>query len=185
VRSVRGTFLAVVALSLAGQLCAVAYEVAVAGRLGTGYEADALALGLTLVVAVANEIVTWISILFVPQYIEARIRAGQVAAAAFLRATAMILLAGTALLGGVLYAAAPPLITRLAPALAAGDATGLLRLFAALVVLLPLSAMLAATLQAQQRFVTAGTRQLCWYGPRSCRSSSSAPRSARPPYRSG
>ena len=61
VRSVRGTFLAVVALSLAGQLCTVAYEVAVAGRLGTGDEADALALGLTLVVAVANEIVTWIS----------------------------------------------------------------------------------------------------------------------------
>ena len=163
-RSVRGTFLAVVALSLAGQLCTVAYEVAVAGRLGTGDEADALALGLTLVVAVANELVTWISILFVPQYIEARIRAGQVAAAAFLRATAVILVAGTALLGGVLYAAAPPLIIHLAPALAAGDATGLLRLFAALVVLLPLSALLAVTLQAQQRFVTAGTRQLCWYG---------------------
>src|SRR5712692_7848908 len=88
VRSVRGTFLAVVTLSLAGQLCAVAYEVAVAGRLGTGSEADALALGLTLVVAVANEIVTWISILFAPQYIEARLRTGMVAATAFLRATA-------------------------------------------------------------------------------------------------
>jgi putative peptidoglycan lipid II flippase len=164
VRSVRGTFLTVVTLALAGQLCAVAYEVAVAGRLGTGSEADALALGLTLVVAVASEIVTWISILFAPQYIEARIRTGTVAAAAFLRATALILIVGTALLGGALYAAAPPLIAHLAPALAAGDAVRLLRLFASLVVLLPLSALLAATLQAQQRFVTAGTRQLCWYG---------------------
>ena len=163
-RSVRGTFLAVVTLSLAGQLCAVAYEIAVAGRLGTGAEADALALGLTLVVAGANEIVTWISILFAPQYIEARTRTGPVAAAAFLRATALILIVGTALLGGALYAAAPPLIARLAPALAAGDAVRLLRLFASLVLLLPLSALLAATLQAQQRFVTAGTRQLCWYG---------------------
>lgn len=163
-RSVRVTFLAVVALSLAGQLCAVAYEVAVAGRLGTGHEADALAFDLTLVVALASEIVTWISILFAPQYIEARIRAGKVSADAFVRAAALILLAGTALLAGVIYAAASPLIARLAPTLIAGDAAHLLRLFAPLIVLLPFSALLAVTLQAQQRFVTAGLRQLCWYG---------------------
>jgi putative peptidoglycan lipid II flippase len=165
VRGARQVFGAVVGVTLAGQLCAMAYEIAVAGRFGTGIEADALALTLTLVLAVANEVGGWITTLFIPHYIEARTQAGAGAGRAFFRACALFVTAGVAALGLALAAGAPALLGLLAPALPGeGTAILLLRLFAPLLVLLPLSTLLAGVLQAEGRFVAAALRQLCWYG---------------------
>jgi putative peptidoglycan lipid II flippase len=165
VTSARRTFAAVVGVTLAGHIGTVAYEVAVAGRFGTGVAADALALSLTLAVAVANEIVTWISTLFIPHYLEAKEKESSAAAVGFFRSALLGLLVGTGGLALLLILAAPSLVALLAPQLAAGrSAAGLLRLFGALLILLPLSTLLAGALQAHERFVVASTRQLCWYG---------------------
>lgn len=161
----RPAFLGVVVLTLAGQAVAVGYEVVLAARFGTGIEADALALTLMIVVAAANELGTWISTLFVPQYVDARARDGEAAAAGFLGAGLTAVAAGSLALAALVALAAPGIVALLAPDLAArGAAVGLLRLFAPLVVLAPVSVLLAAALQANDRFVLAGARQLCWYG---------------------
>ncbi len=161
----RRTFVAVVGVTLAGQLGTISYEIAVAGHFGTGLVADALALDLTLVVAVASEIVTWVSTLFIPHYLEARTRESPAAAVGFFRSILLALLAGTGTLALFLILVAPPLVWLLAPHLTArGSAAGLLRLFSPLLVLLPLSALLAGALQTHERFVLASMRQLCWYG---------------------
>ncbi|MBI3628099.1 MAG: polysaccharide biosynthesis C-terminal domain-containing protein [Candidatus Rokubacteria bacterium] len=161
----RRAFAGAVGVTLAGQLCAVAYEIAVAGRFGTGVEADALALALTVVIAVANEIVGWVSTLFVPHYIEAQQKAGATAAGSFFRASLGLLAGGTVLLMVGLIVASSSLAGLLAPGAAVRQiGAGLLRLFAPLVVLLPLSVLLAGALQAHGRFVVASLRQLCWYG---------------------
>jgi len=165
VTSRRRTFAAVVGVTLAGQLGTIAYEVAVASHFGTGLAADVLALSLTLGVAVANEIVTWISTLFIPHYLEAREKESPAAAVGFFRSALLGLLVGTGGLALLLILAAPSLVALLAPQLAAGSsAVGVLRLFGALLVLLPLSTLLAGALQAHERFVVASARQLCWYG---------------------
>ena len=163
--STRRAFGAVVGVTLAGQLGTIAYEIAVAGRFGTGLAGDALALRLTLVVAVASEIVTWVSTLFIPHYVEAREREGPAAAARFFRSALLLLAVLTGALALLLVLVAPLLVSLLAPDLAVqGASAGLLKLFAPLVVLLPLSTLLAGALQAHERFVVASTRQLCWYG---------------------
>lgn len=161
----RRVFGALVGVTLAGQLCAMLYEIAVAGRFGTGAEADALALALTLALAVANEVVGWISTLFVPHYIEAESREGPAAAERFFRASVGLVAGGGVVLTGLLIAGAPPLVAVLAPGLA-GRAAGvrLLRLFAPVLLLLPVSMLLSGALQARGRFVVASLRQLCWYG---------------------
>jgi len=165
VTSTRRTFVAVVGVTLAGQLGAIAYEVVVANHFGTGLAADALALSLTLVVAVGNEIVTWISTLFIPHYLDARAKEGPATAASFFRGTLLMLVAGAGGLALLLVLGAPSLVALLAPSLVArGSGAGLLRLFGPLLVLLPLSTLLAGALQAHERFVVASMRQLCWYG---------------------
>ena len=159
----RRAFSAVVAVTLVGQLCAVIYEVVVAGRFGTRLEGDALALALTLALGVANEVVTWVSTLFIPHYVEARSK-GPAGAARFFRATAALLAAGSGALAALLVVGAPGLVTLLAPGAARELGTELVRFFAPLLVLLPLSTLLAGTLQAHGRFVVAALRHLCWYG---------------------
>lgn len=158
----RTTFLAVVGVTLAGQLVAVAFEIAVAARFGTGREADALAFALTLLVSLTGEVVGWISTLFVPLYIDARAR-NPAGAAAFLRRGIAGLLAAT--LGAALLLAlgAPLVLAALAPALGARG-VAVLRMCAPLLVVVPLGGLFAATLQAHGRFVAPSARQLAWYG---------------------
>lgn len=163
--SARHTFVALAGLAFAGQLCAVAYEIAVAGSFGTGIDADALAFSLTLALALANEVVTWVTTLFIPKYLEAQTRGGPAAAAGFFRHTVVLLGGATAAGAALLVIVAPALVALLAPTLAPGRAAAtLLRLFAPLFVLLPLSALLGGTLQAHGRFIIASLRQLFWYG---------------------
>jgi putative peptidoglycan lipid II flippase len=155
----------VVALTLAGQGASILYEISVADRFGTGVDADALALTFTMVVAVANEIVMWISTLFIPYYVERSATAGPGAAAGVLRRSLLAVAMGTAALAFTFVLAASSLVGLLAPdPLVRGPSGHLARLFAPLLVLLPLSALLAGALQAQGRFAVSGLRQVCWYG---------------------
>lgn len=161
----RRAFVAVVVATLAGQLCAVAYEIVVAGRFGTRREADVLAVALMVVTAVGNELVTWVSALFVPHYAEARAAGGVGAGANFFRGTLAVLLVGGGVLAIILVAGAPLLVDLLLPDVAARpEGTALLRLFSPLVLLMPLAVLLSGVLQSGGRFVTAGTRQFWWYG---------------------
>jgi putative peptidoglycan lipid II flippase len=161
----RRAFAGAVALTLAGQGVAVLYEISLADRFGTGVDADALALTFTIVVAVANEIVTGVSMLFIPRFVEAAARQGEAAAAGVLRSGLVAVALTTGLLALLLVALAPPLVEALA-----GDPTVrargvvLTRLFSPLLVLLPLSMLLASAQQARGHFAAAGLRQLCWYG---------------------
>src|SRR5688572_13905347 len=158
----RTTFLAVVAVTLAGQLVAVAFEIAVAARFGTGREADALAFALTLLVSLSAEVVGWVSTLFVPLYIDARATSPG-AGAALLRRGLLAVLAATVAAALLLGFVAPVVLGLLAPALGARG-VAILRACAPLLVVVPLAALFAATLQAHGRFVAAGARQLAWYG---------------------
>ncbi len=152
-------------LGLAGQVVAVAYEITLAGHFGTGIEADALALSFTIVVAVANEIAMWISTLFIPRVIEIATKRGPAAATHFFRRCLLMLIGGTGVLALGFVLVASPLVSLLAPDLLVREPSGYLaRLFAPLLVLLPLSVLLAGSLQAQGRFALAGLRQVCWYG---------------------
>lgn len=161
----RRAFAGVVALALAGQGASVVYEISLADRFGTGVEADTLALTLTVVVAVANEVVTWISTLFIPHFVETSARRGEAAAAAFLRRCLVVVVVATGALAVLLVLLAPALVSVLAPdARVRVQGVPLTRLFAPLLVLLPLSVLLAGAHQARGRFVVAGVRQLCWYG---------------------
>lgn len=161
----RQVFAALVGITLAGQLAAVGYEILVARQFGTGLEADALALALILVIAMANEIVAWISALFIPHYLDARMREGTAAARGFFRASLALVVAGTAVLALVFLVGAPALAELLAPTPAVRrESAHLLRLFAPVLVLLPASTLLAGVLQAGGRFIVASLRQLCWYG---------------------
>lgn len=161
----RRALAAVVGLAVAGQLIALAYELAAAGRFGTRADADALALALAVVLALGSEIVTWITTLFVPRFVHARARGGAAAARA-LGARWLAVVAGATVLGaGVLALAAPALVALLTPPGAVrAEATSLVRLAAPLVALLPVAVLLAGVLQGQGRFALAGLRQLCWYG---------------------
>lgn len=164
-RSRRRAFVWVVTLALAGQVASIVYEITLADRFGTGVEADALALSLTIVVALANEIVMWISTLFIPHVIETSTMGGPAAATRFFRRCLVVLVVGTGLLAIGFGLAASPLVALLAPDPLVREPSGhLARLFAPLLVLLPLSGLLAGALQAQGRFALAGLRQLCWYG---------------------
>jgi putative peptidoglycan lipid II flippase len=158
----RATYLAVLAVTLIGQLTALGFEMAAAARFGTGPAADALAFGLVVLVALTGEVSGWVSTLAVPLYVEAR-AASPAAAAAFLRRmlASLIVVTGGAVL--VLVAGAPALVGILAPALGA-DGTTLLRAFTPLIVLAPLATLFGAALQANDRFVGASARQLAWYG---------------------
>jgi putative peptidoglycan lipid II flippase len=158
----RATYLAVLAVTLIGQLAALGFEMAVAARFGTGPAADALAFGLVVLVALTGEVSGWVSTLAVPLYVEAR-AASPAAAAAFLRRMLAALIAITGGAALVLVAGAPALVNVLAPALGA-DGTALLRAFTPLIVLAPVATLFSATLQANDRFVGAAARQLAWYG---------------------
>lgn len=161
----RHTFIAVVAVTLVGQFCSLAYEVVVARQFGTGFHADALALTLIMVFALANEITMWVSALFIPHYTEAKTKSGLSTAANLFRGMLTVLLVGTGALVVLVLVGTPGLLSLLAPTLAArGFGFDLLRLFTPLLVLLPLSALLAGALQAHGRFVAAAMRQLFWYG---------------------
>ena len=84
------------------------YEVTLADRFGTGVEADALALTFTMVVAIANEIVMWISALFIPHVIATSTRRGPAAATRFFRRWLVTLVVGTGVLTlGFVFAASP------------------------------------------------------------------------------
>jgi len=164
-RSARHAFAGIVTLALAGHVATMVYEITLADRFGTGVEADALALSFTMVVAVANEIAMWISTLFIPRVIETATKRGPAAATRFFRRSLVILVAGTSLLALAFVAVAAPLVSLLAPDPLVREPSGhLARLFAPLLFLLPLSALLAGSLHAQGRFALAGLRQLCWYG---------------------
>lgn len=161
----RPTFVALVLVTAVGQLVGVAYEIAIASRFGTRRDADALALALTLVFAVANEISGWISALFIPHYVAARASDGDASALGFFRKTLVLTGFVTGGLALLLVVGAPGLVALLAPALAGdGGGVGLLRLFAPIVVLMPLAALLAGAVQAHGHFIAAAMRQLYWYG---------------------
>jgi putative peptidoglycan lipid II flippase len=161
----RRAFVAVVLVALAGNLVALGYEVLAARRFGTGPDADALALTLVLTLAISNEIVTWIGSLFVPFYVETRTLDGPTAGRRFVAFSTAALTIGVATLALAMAVGAGGVVALIAPTLPARDeATRLLRLFAPLLVLLPLVALLAGALQAHGRFVVAVVRQLLWYG---------------------
>jgi putative peptidoglycan lipid II flippase len=164
-RARRRALAGVVMLALAGHVASMAYEVTLADRFGTGVEADALALSFTMVVAVANEIGMWISTLFIPRVIETATKRGLAAATWFFRRCLVILVGGTGMLALAFVLGASPLIGLIAPDPLVREPSGhLAQLFAPLLVLLPLSVLLAGSLQAQGRFALAGLRQFCWYG---------------------
>jgi putative peptidoglycan lipid II flippase len=159
----RRALVTVVLVTVGGQAAALAYEIAVARRFGTGGDADTLALALTVAVAMANELVTWIGTLFIPLYVVA-VHASAASAARMLRRTLLAVLGLTGGLAAVLAAGATPLLALLAPGLVdRPGAVALLRLFLPLLLLLPLAAVLAGVLQARGRFGLAGLRALCWY----------------------
>ncbi len=158
----RATFLAVVGVTLAGQLVALGFEIAAAARFGTGREADALAFALVLLVTLTGEVVSWVSTLFIPLYIAARASSATSAAALLRRVLgAIVVVTGVGAL--LLALGAPVAVGVLAPALGSRG-VAVLRAAAPLLVLIPLAGLFAATLQAHGRFVAAGLRQLTWYG---------------------
>src|SRR5947199_169122 len=155
---------AVVAVTLLGQAVALLYEIVVAASFGTGRGADALALALGLALVIANEVGTWVPILFQPEYIEARTTAGDSQAAAFFVRTATLLTGIGAAIAILLIVTAPGLLSLVAGGAGpARDAVPLLRWLAPIVVLGPLSALLTALLQAHGRFTLPALRQVCWY----------------------
>jgi putative peptidoglycan lipid II flippase len=158
----RATYLAVVAVTLIGQLTALGFEMAVAARFGTGNAADALAFGLVLVVALTTEVSGWVSTLAVPLYLEAR-AVSAAAAAGFLRRMLGALIGLSAGAGLVALAGAPAVVGVLAPALR-DDGTAMLRALVPMIVLVPLATLFAAALQANDRFIAAAARHLAWYG---------------------
>lgn len=160
----RRVFGALVIAALAGLMAMLGYEIVVAGRFGTRVEADALALALTLVIAIGNELVVWVSTLFIPNYVDVRAQAGAAAAGRLLRVVLTVLTAGTAALAVAVVLAAAPLVSFLAPGLPADLAVALVVLFAPIIVLLPVGTVAAGVLQIDGRFVAPGLRQLFWYG---------------------
>jgi putative peptidoglycan lipid II flippase len=161
----RSAFVWVVALTLVGQGASIVYEISLADRFGTGIEADALALTFTMAITIANEITMWISTLVLPVYAARLATAGPGAAAGLLRQSLLAVVAGTAALALTFAVAASWLVGVLAPDPVVREPSAhLARLFSPLLVLVPLSTLLAGTLQAQGRFAVAGLRQICWYG---------------------
>jgi putative peptidoglycan lipid II flippase len=158
----RATFLAVVGVTLAGHFAALGFEMAAAARFGTDREADALAFALVLVVTLTAEVAGWVSTIFVPLYVEARVSSAP-GAAAFLR-RALVALSIVTLVGALLWAlGAPVAVHALAPALGIRG-IAVLRAFAPLLILIPLATLFAGALQAHGRFVAPSLRQLAWYG---------------------
>jgi putative peptidoglycan lipid II flippase len=159
----RTTFLSVVAVTLTGHFVGLFFEIAAAERFGTGREADALAFALVLIVTVTAEVVSWIGTLFVPLYVAARVSADAAGAVALLRRVFAALVVVTAA-GAILVAlAAPIVVATLAPALGARG-VAVLRAFAPLLFVMPLGALLGATLQVHGRFKAPSARHLAWYG---------------------
>ena len=127
---------AVVAVTLLGQAVALLYEIVVAASFGTGPGADALALALGLALVIANEVGSWVPILFQPEYIEARTTAGDSQAAAFFMRTATLLTGIGAAIAVLLIVTAPGLLSLVAGGAGpARDAVPLLRWLAPIVVL--------------------------------------------------
>jgi len=158
----RATYLAVLAVTLLGQLAALGFEMAAAARFGTGREADALAFALVVVTVLSAELAGWVSTLVVPLYVEAR-AADPRGATAFLRRALLALIALAAAVALVFALGAPAIAGTLAPALGATGAR-VLRACAPLLVLVPVATLFAAALQAHGRFAGAAARQLAWYG---------------------
>ncbi|MBM4442281.1 MAG: hypothetical protein FJ027_17830, partial [Candidatus Rokubacteria bacterium] len=129
----RATYLAVLAVTLLGQLAALGFEMAAAARFGTGREADALAFALVVITVLTGELAGWVSTLVVPLYVEAR-AADARGATAFLRRALLALVAVAAPLALVFALGAPALAAALAPALGATGAR-VLRACAPLLVL--------------------------------------------------
>jgi putative peptidoglycan lipid II flippase len=102
--------------------------------------------------------------LFVPSYLDVGARAGVAAAARFYRHVFWALAVVTSAAALLLAWAAPSVLRILAPHVPGPLGVTLLRSFSPLIVLLPLAALLAAMLQANERFVIASLRQLFWYG---------------------
>lgn len=165
VTSARHAFVGLVLVTLGGQLCVLGYEIVVASRFGTGREADALALGLTVTFALASEVSGWVSALVVPTYLELRHRLGVEAAGRFVLRSGALLFVATAGVAATVAVAAPAVVGVLAPGLATDPgASRLFRLFVPLLVLVPVAAWLAGVLHSHGRFVTPGMRQVFWYG---------------------
>jgi len=161
----RLTFAATVAVTCLGHLGAVTYEVVVARQFGTTLDADALALALTVALTLANEIVGWIATLLVPWYVRAEALGGSHGATRFVRRSVAAVVGGTLPAALALAVGAAPLAGLLAPRPVVEDlAARLLRLFAPLMVLMPLVAVLGGVLQARERFVAASARPVFWYG---------------------
>ena len=160
--ALRATYLAVLGVTLTGQLAALGFEMATAARFGTGRDADALAFALTLIVTVTGEVAGWVSTLVVPLYVHL-LATSVTSAAAFLRRMlgALVVLTGA---GALLLAfGAHAVVDVLAPALGERGVT-LVQALTPLLVLVPLAALFASALQAHGHFVAAGARQLAWYG---------------------
>lgn len=165
VTSARRAFVGLVLVTLAGQLCVLGYEIALASRFGTGFQADALALGLTVTFALASEISGWVSALVVPSYLDVRHRLGEEAAGGLVLRIGAILVAGTAGVAAVGAAAAPGAVRMLAPALGPDPGVAhVFRLFLPLLVLVPVAAWLAGVLHSHGTFLAPGLRQAFWYG---------------------
>ena len=158
----RATYLALLAVTVVGQLAALGFEIAVAARFGTGRDADALAFALMLVVTLTGELASWVSAIVVPLYLAAR-ATSVTGAAAFLRRVFAALLLVAGLIVVLLAVAAPVVVRVLAPALGPRG-IAVLQAFAPLLVFAPLAALFGAALQAHGRFAGAGARQLAWYG---------------------
>ena len=164
--SARHAFLGLVLMTLGGQLCVLGYEIVVASRFGTGRDADALALGLTVTFVLANEISGWVSALVVPTYLQLRHQRGVDAAGSFVLRSGAMLVALTSGVAAIVAATAPVAVGALAPGLATDpSAARLFRLFLPLVVFVPVAAWLAGILHSHGRFVMPGMRQTFWYGP--------------------
>jgi putative peptidoglycan lipid II flippase len=161
----RSAFAWVVGLTLVGQGASIVYEISLADRFGTGPDADALALTFTMAITIANEIAMWISTLVLPIYVGRSATRGPAAAAGVLRRALLAVAVATGALALIYVATVPWLVGVLAPdPVVRAPSIPLARLFASLLVLFPLSTLLAGALQAQGRFAVAGLRQVCWYG---------------------
>lgn len=167
VADLRAAFAGAVGITFLGQLVSVAYEIAVAARFGTTWEGDALALAFIASFALGHEVTLWIGSAFLPVYLDVHTRHGPLTARGlFVRSALWV--AGLAVALAVAWAVAAPWSVALLGGDRAPDAGALsvrlFQLFGLLLALIPVSALLARTLEAHQRFILPAARQLCWYG---------------------
>ena len=154
-------FVGLMAITLVGQMTVLAYDVAVTRQFGTTVHADALALAFMVAFALGNEVAGWVGAVVVPKYLETE-QAGVDTAGGFLSAILIAVSVMTAIIAAMLMSLAPVVSAMLGESRAAHDA--LVRLFAPLVVLLPVAAILASALHAKERFSLAAMRPVLGYG---------------------